>query len=489
MSLQRYPPEVIAKALSHLDGYSLAKCRQVCHHLSKIIKSEVRLQYTLELCKSGMVDAPDSFEKQSIQERLDILREFIARRQNRAKTQNPSDVIITLPEDFRKAHHSGLFVSQRETENEVGLVDVSNLVPTGSKAERVFEERRMTVDMQLAGRWDQNQICVDRDQDLIIILSGSYQEYRQGLRFHLFSLSNGATHPLATLPFISWDDIAKRPGRLVFQIFDDLFVVCEYTACEGPALIYNWKTGHRLLEFIDEAQAFVLFDSEHFMTCTWGAEDQCELQVREIETSKIVVRLSLPRMLQKDEYFAQAEHFVQLLNGALPLPSRSTLSRQRRYPFHASPEAAIITLWIQNPTSDFITTISHSDLLNIMHTPKSSTDTNAISLSWGTWPQATFQWWGNHQPQRISVYGRRLAIAADDDVKIFEFDNRWFKDSYATRQVDDVSFTCVHRPRLVRWIDAHEWIDDIFLDEDFVVVVVRSGMTGRPASETCIYCE
>ncbi|TFK61625.1 hypothetical protein BDN72DRAFT_435148 [Pluteus cervinus] len=485
MSLQLCPPEIIAKALGYLDGYSLAKCRQVCRFFSGIIKGGTQFQYTIESCKAGMVDAPETFLELSTWERLDKLREFVAQRQGLVtKEQLSQDAVVTFPESFRGVYHSGVFVVLYE--NQVGVVHPTDLIGNNSKEKRAVEERRIHI---ATGDRHWNAVCVDRDQDLMIILDGSYHNYEQGLRFDLLSITSGAVHPLASLPFISWNDIPERPGSLVYQILEDLFVVSEYIAWKGPALIFNWKTGHRLIEFTGETQAFVLLNSKHFLTCTWVSKDQCELQVHEIDTSKLVIRLSLPRILKKRAYFKQDEPRMQLCNGALPLPSSSsTLNRQCPYPFYASSEDAIIALWIQNSTSDSITIIRHSDLFDIIHTSKSSVNVKPAPIPWGTWPQATFLFRGQTKPRRMSAYGRRLAIAADKEVKVVEFDNRWLKESYATRQANPASFTTVPPPSCVQRIYVGGQVNDIILDEDFVVVVaVVMGDRGLSTDKTFIF--
>ncbi|TFK67027.1 hypothetical protein BDN72DRAFT_899311, partial [Pluteus cervinus] len=160
----------------------------------------------------------------------------------------------------------------------------------------------------------------------------------------------------------------------------------------------------------------------------------------------------------------------------------SRLRRPHQYPYHTSPDYATISLITKNLSTEFVTVIPRSALLDLIHHSASTDvgDTNtaeAVVSPWGCWPQNTFTIPTNPgQAHTFSAFGNHLAVGSDvsELIQVFEFDQQWIRKGLSTIQVDDREFVTVPEPRLVQVIQVlAPSVHNVFLDEDLVIAAMK----------------
>ncbi|TFK62611.1 hypothetical protein BDN72DRAFT_903100 [Pluteus cervinus] len=275
--------------------------------------------------------------------------------------------------------------------------------------------------------------------------------------FLILSLSTGDPHPLAAFPngmrFESGH--SDFTGAIDLKISGDFFSLSyspgddfrQYGFYEGEPTIgdgfieimfvYNWKTGERIFRSAKQ-EAFVFLDLPYVLRFTREQTGVSCLEIQNIETSAVIVRLSLPHL--------PADKPVYLINGAQEL-SRSP-RKDHHYPFQSSPDHSMIFLFTGLHSSRAVTIIPCSALRDLVNRFASPNIDGVPSLPWGTWPQVTSLLPSTCQQYfTATAYGRRLAINSfGSGVKIFEFEDKWMTKGFSTVQGDD-SFTMVPLPQ------------------------------------------
>ncbi|KAM5541123.1 hypothetical protein V8D89_005052 [Ganoderma adspersum] len=80
LDIRHLPADVLMLIFSLLHGQDIARCNMVCRCFSALIRSDLYLQYMIELAQIGMIDGQSS--SLPISERLQCLREYASRFRN-----------------------------------------------------------------------------------------------------------------------------------------------------------------------------------------------------------------------------------------------------------------------------------------------------------------------------------------------------------------------------------------------------------------------
>ncbi|GJE87919.1 F-box protein [Phanerochaete sordida] len=248
------PAELLINILEELQWGDLLACKLVCRSLNDIVTASPSLQYKIDLPHCGLEDNPE--HPLSRTAKIPLLREYQKAwsriRGFSARKSNSSSVRI---EDGPAWELAGGVLAQS-----IGTKAL-RFKRTGSRS-RGIEESTWDVDYGFNIR----DFTMDPGQDLLVALCEP-QNADDSYMLNLLSMSNHKHHPLAhnpvlLLPFSQADDFEIRingsyVGLLVMHALGgagmDLW---------SPVMIWNWKTGIKVLAFQNQAD-------EHEYVCSF----------------------------------------------------------------------------------------------------------------------------------------------------------------------------------------------------------------------------
>ncbi|TFK62582.1 hypothetical protein BDN72DRAFT_848494, partial [Pluteus cervinus] len=433
LSILELPSDILSQVFVKLDGCSLLQCRQVCHVFADTISEDGTLQYYIALYTSGLVDDPSSLASIPTIERRQRLQKLLDARSAWADSgpasvielphsgptrtlywEYSSGLLATLP-TVRSFRHTDLLSPTPAPSTEVDIP--LDGIDTGT----FFTEHR-----------------IDRYQDLLIVgVLKTNSFMNEDAALYIFSLSTGKPHPDAAKPFIELEEYGGNFACPHFEIYGDLILSSENIdgTCWGSApIVYNWKTGEVVTHIENGPDLGLTFlGSDHLIGCACNhADSTIELPIYSLKTSKCVLTLQLPQMV--DDALSDLESDPLLDHRRISLPPPS----QRQKPFYTSPHGTIISLIIRHKqTWGFACVFPQSDILQLVKTHELNSNGEVPVLEWGSWPQSLFTF-----PYGVasSCYGSRLAIATlkANTIQVFDFHPRWFARAMTTVQYDEI---------------------------------------------------
>ncbi|TFK62915.1 hypothetical protein BDN72DRAFT_848201 [Pluteus cervinus] len=419
MSLLSCPPDILFRLFTHLDGYSLMRCREICRRFNELISEDVYSQYSLALYRSCMVDDLDTHPTLDISDRLNHLQSFLSRRSS-WHTTGP-DLTIPLPASSSTRpldweYSSGLLVSL-PTMRSVRSIDVMASTP-GAIREMEVESG------EIDERSDYTEHVVDHSQDLLVVAAfKSLSPTHQESGFYVLSLSSGGPHPEAAR---SYTRLPYEVGTFLclhVDVYEDFVLVCDSIDRSwwgGDIYVYNWKTGETTAHIRDIPDiGFIFLDRDHLIGCSMNhTESSVQLRVVSLKTSRCVLILPFPEL----KHHNPLNFGIKSFSGT----SRVPLHPNRRNPFHSSPDDTIISLQVQEPNKwCFLCVFPKSSILELLTTMEELLPRAPRIIEWGTWPQSTFEL---PSPSPTRSHGSRLVIVLPNfnQIGIFDYPPRWF---------------------------------------------------------------
>ncbi|TFK62583.1 hypothetical protein BDN72DRAFT_383868 [Pluteus cervinus] len=431
MCLLTCPPDILSRVFTHLDGYSLMRCGEICRRLNEIISTDIYAQYSLALYRSGMIDDPGDHSSVAVVDRLNQLRSFLSRRSS--WNEAGPTLAIRVPDSSSTRSHlsweysAGLFVSLPTKHSAHSLDFIASTPTTTSEVE---------VDLAgIAQTTTYTEHRVDRHQDLLVYgMMKRIGAGRETSGFHLLSLSNGQPHPEAAFPYHPLPYNIGMFSSLHFEIYEDFVLVCD--SIDGSywgddIYVYNWKTGAVVSPLTPFSQhikdvpdlGFTFLDRDHLIGCSNRTSKPLQLQIFSLKTSSCILVLPFPELV-----YSHRDIDHEAFNG-VSKPSFSPRQNDRRRPFRTSPDSAIMSVEIQDSDRDlnkwcFVCVFPKSAIFELLTTTDTLSKVPRV-VEWGSWPQTTFEL---PSPSSTGSHGSRLVtiLPNSDLVQIFDFHPRWF---------------------------------------------------------------
>nr|VWO99672.1 Tetrahydroxynaphthalene reductase (EC (T4HN reductase) (THNR) [Ganoderma boninense] len=284
--------ELVVLTFSFLDPQDIARCVRVCRYFADLIRSEVFLQYQIELARNGMVDCASSTLTMS--ERLQRLRKYSA---NFTNGVFDHETVDSHPEFLRRFRNLQWNYSTRPSistsaifgDMESSEYFLTNFTRGSSRAG--VPARRWLMPVGTPGdhtRWMRSW-AMDRAQDLLVTVEEANTNVQM---FRLFevrfcSLSGSETvrtdHPAAALPCVQ---VSPALGNDDMLQIDNLslsiaapYVVWKLITIHGQAQncsieTFDWKAG-QFVSRIDlgmQRAEMVLLDDTHVVVLPENAE-------------------------------------------------------------------------------------------------------------------------------------------------------------------------------------------------------------------------
>lgn len=249
------PSEIIVGILTELDYETLLTCKQTCHVLNNLIRTDLRLQYHVELGKIGMEDNPRS--ARSLLDKLFCIREY----RQKWKTINWDSVLPTIYSRFASscAQVSNEIMAVVDPIREPSVTTSSLLLNRLPGKTRNLKPKAWSLPHVIPSK--ALPFALFPSQDLLVVVD-RFNICDFTLR--LLSLSSGEPHPSAINGSISIGFETPAP-RFVhqIQISGDFvaFLVGRSPVASDHLLIYNWKSGSLVYTKFDpdlSSFAFVL---------------------------------------------------------------------------------------------------------------------------------------------------------------------------------------------------------------------------------------
>ena len=149
-----------------IDLLIMVLCTQLCRRTLDVVEGDIRLQYKIELCKTGMVDGGSTSQTFSVSDKLDALRQYHADISSGTVTRRSSSVHpASAPKPFREKLADGSIVTSSIINSKIQLSVYSPPSPT-----RSLQERQWTVPLDhVVGTTENYGAAVDISQDLLIV--------------------------------------------------------------------------------------------------------------------------------------------------------------------------------------------------------------------------------------------------------------------------------------------------------------------------------
>ncbi|KAI0717895.1 hypothetical protein C8T65DRAFT_571295 [Cerioporus squamosus] len=235
------PVELLSLILIYLDFRDVLRCREVCAWLKHVVDDDVRMQYKVELAAAGMEDGLHSTLTAS--DRLVALRE---RQSAWKKLSWLSQEDLPAPQDSELWEFYGGVFARDANRRTLHFWQV----PSQS---RRIAGRKWTIDDVGVSISD---FYMDPAQDVLVIVEDVPQS---GLcRVHLRSMITGKAHPSAASKWLELEPEYGPLNAYSIQTSNDHLALLLSTLAEDVAgivtefVVWNWKTGARVLDIIGE---------------------------------------------------------------------------------------------------------------------------------------------------------------------------------------------------------------------------------------------
>ncbi|KAI0749680.1 hypothetical protein C8Q80DRAFT_1163391 [Daedaleopsis nitida] len=285
--LDSLPEEILLLILHCLSLADLIACQKVCRRLVRAIRTDLSLQYKMELEENGMIDG--SLVDMPVAEKLVRLRKYVE--SLRTGSVAASSSYSTIRADNTSEHtweaetsyDNSITYMVRDQHNKATAFVVHSLpsVTFGISARRWSVPIGHVSDTILRG-------TVDLSQNLLVLserVAGSWN-----MRTHLLSVESGGPHPSATQPFLPPAAFDQSDEAFLIHIYG-LRVRDRYVAWgispSGSTLshveVWDWKAGSLVWHHHYNARAvFALFEDGHIIVAsTPGQLDIYQLALRE----------------------------------------------------------------------------------------------------------------------------------------------------------------------------------------------------------------
>ncbi|KAK0464979.1 uncharacterized protein EV420DRAFT_1301547 [Desarmillaria tabescens] len=245
------PTELFLVIFGFLDARSLIICKQVCQLFLALIDETVALVYTIELARYGHVDYAAALPSA---ERLAQLREH-----NNAWNKLDGTWSDSIP--MLQGHLWELFGNVLAQHSGSGSLVFTQL-PSST---RLIEQKEWSV--PLSGLHIRD-FGMDPSQDLLVLIESPRwgRNLNHSFQFHLWSMSTGKAHGLASVPILKHAQKVPDYGMShTIQISGDhLGVVFHGNNAAKELVVWNWKTGRRALYLTgNEIGSFAFLTEKH----------------------------------------------------------------------------------------------------------------------------------------------------------------------------------------------------------------------------------
>ncbi|KAK0233045.1 hypothetical protein IW262DRAFT_43295 [Armillaria fumosa] len=265
-AMPAFPTELFLVIFSFLDARSLIACRQVCQIFLALIDETVALVYTIELARHGHVDyapAPPSAD------RLSQLRIH-----NDAWNKLDGAWNDTIP------MHPGrlweLFGNVLAQHSGSGSLIFTQL-PSST---RFIERKEWSI--PLSGLHIRD-FGMDPSQSLLVLIESPrwVRNPNPSYQFHLWCMSSGKAHGLASVPILKHAQKVPDHGMShTIQISGD-HVGVEFHSSHGAKelVVWNWKTGRKELYLTGHEIGSFAFLTEKHVVITMADDTNLRLLV------------------------------------------------------------------------------------------------------------------------------------------------------------------------------------------------------------------
>ncbi|KAM5541124.1 hypothetical protein V8D89_005053 [Ganoderma adspersum] len=262
--------DVLVLVLSLLHGQDIARCTRVCRYFAELIRSDLSLQYKIELAQNGMVDGDSS--TLPVSGRLQRLREYAYMFCNGNFDHEDLGSHPIYAQQLRGLPRKWVAVGQQLSNlySWDRRSDMTLSVFTPGSAQAGFQSNRCLLPISRAGRQGLiiREWAIDGAQDLLVMAEiadtvGMPEEVRHRLdefHIHLYSLNGSKSaglipHPAAMLPSLHLfapaaginDDIMPLANIVELQVAGR-YIIWELTVAHGELRsvfveVCDWRTG------------------------------------------------------------------------------------------------------------------------------------------------------------------------------------------------------------------------------------------------------
>ncbi|KAI0360131.1 hypothetical protein OH77DRAFT_1419525 [Trametes cingulata] len=404
--ITNFPREILVRILQQLKAADLLQCTKVCRAFRDVVGS-CEVQYKLEVEYAGMEDGDDV--ETPITDRLQALRDYEDGWSTATFHRQPTSDPAAASANSASTHVRGISFLGSVIPTLVGT-DLRLLRP--SSPLRRIAERRWTIPLAELGIVP--DFCsVDLSQDLVVV-SGHRGD--RSMACYLLSLNAGGRalgHPLARLSPYTYSRSYESVGETTMKasVHEDLvgWLIRETFVPDGSActlMIYNWKTGTRILHIRPSPQ--LTFSFLGHCALAVGYEDEVDLYIlcpsshaTDIQVAQRICTLRFPEL---------SDPMNQLNIHALALQIPRTSRYDHGCLFRPDPESAVLAVdfGIYDMDADLVGTfalfVPLSSLLGLVdaYAPKVRPTTNEGAFA----PSSSRDAWGSK----------------DGDIRIFSWD-------------------------------------------------------------------
>ncbi|KAG7099024.1 hypothetical protein E1B28_000907 [Marasmius oreades] len=345
------PVELCCQIFTHLDCFTLARCRQVCKKTNAVIAESSALQYTLELAITGNEDG--KLSDLPVAEKLSALRKH-QRAWDRLKWNR----------ELRHAMAGGglweLFGNVLAQQDLMGGLIFRQLPSQYRRIED--KEWRVKPDPQLKVR----DFGIDPSQDLLVLVEAPRwwgQNPDHCYRIHLRTMSSCTRHPQANGDVLVHKQESPDPHlSYSIQVSGEHLGILFHSVEAGvnEIIVWNWRSGHIKTYLTgDEIRSFSFLSERHIVVAIVSLSPASD----DFNASLLVVDFELQSGGKKAYHAAlhtRSLSLPRLSRSALPIrfaircdPSPSwTPGPELHVPFHLAHSNRVYAVSLQVQTDD-----------------------------------------------------------------------------------------------------------------------------------------
>ncbi|PIL34945.1 hypothetical protein GSI_02732 [Ganoderma sinense ZZ0214-1] len=352
LEIRDLPTDVLALVFSLLHGQDIVRCIKVCRGFAELIRSDLYLQYKIELSQNGMVDG--ELSTLPVSERLQRLREYSSRFRNGSFDREDLSVHPRHVQQVRSGRWNSSSLDERSlstlygvdtrfpttTHDQDGPSDMFLSVFTPGSAEAGIQSSRYLLRISTADEhaFIMTKWAIDGAQDLLVMTEKADISMPEHLRpqpeefnIRFYSLSGTKTaggptpHPDATLPSVRVSAPARTYDNQPLAYVDEVHISGRYviwalavtqrdefrTVIALFVGVCNWQTGE-VISLIDVGTHLVHvvpLDYPHFLLVPKAFQDGTypHLAIYSFESSHPIPSRPICTLLLPEEEYSPGE--------------------------------------------------------------------------------------------------------------------------------------------------------------------------------------